>query len=199
MRIAVVGREPASLPRAVDLLTPLVDRARAAGIPTLEASACGLLAQALALTGRRDQAIPHARRALAIAEELQQKSAVALFREILAVLESGAEISADAPGSSDPEPRIGAALALAQSGDPAAAIRDLEALADELAAADAPGPEASARVALAQILAGTGQQFLAGIQLRAAFAIAERNNATEAAAQIRAMLTALESGAGGDG
>ena len=88
--------------------------------------------------------------------------------------------------------RIRASVEQAQAGDASGAIRALEALANEASAADAPGPELSARVALAEILAATRQPFLAGIQLRVALAIAERLGDVPAAGQLRAKLDALE-------
>jgi tetratricopeptide (TPR) repeat protein len=73
--------------RAIELLTPAADRAREAGLARLEASVSGLLAQALFLIGRGDEALPHARRALEIAETVGDQSAIKHFRELLDHLE----------------------------------------------------------------------------------------------------------------
>ncbi len=91
--------------------------------------------------------------------------------------------------------RIHAAVEQARSGDPEGAIHDLEAVADEASAADTPGVEVSARIALADILTNTHQPFLAGVQLRAALAVAERIGDETAVARIRAALQTLDSAA----
>jgi tetratricopeptide (TPR) repeat protein len=79
--------------RAIDLLTAAADRAREAGFSPLEASACGLLAQALFLIGCRDEALPPARRALEIAEAVEDQGAIKHFRELLDHLEPARESS----------------------------------------------------------------------------------------------------------
>lgn len=162
-----------AIDQAIELLTQVLVESRRAGEPGIQASACGTLAQALAIAGRHEESLAYAHRGLAIVEEIQPEAA-AQFNELIAALESAAEHGA-------------AAL-----GDPQAAIAELEARASDAEAKGDAVAEGSARLALAQVLAGTGQPFLAGIQLRAALAIAERLGDENGAAQIRATLQTIE-------
>ncbi len=102
----------------------------------------------------------------------------------------GGEEAEEAP---DPtQTRIEAAFEQARAGDMEGAIHALEALVEEAHHVGASGPEASARMALAQLFTATAQPHLAENQLRAALAIVKQLGAEDAAAHIRTMLTALE-------
>src|SRR5262249_27802480 len=61
--------EPRAAARAIAVLAPLVERARREGLLPLEASASGMLAQALFVTGQKAEALLLAGRALTIAQE----------------------------------------------------------------------------------------------------------------------------------
>lgn len=164
---------------AIDILTFTLVESRRAGQPGIQATACGTLAQALAIAGRREEAIAYAHRGLDIVEEVQPEAA-GQFHQLIAALEGGGE------------PTIDAALARAAAGKPEEAIADLEARAEEAEAAGDVPMEGSARLALAHVLASTGQGFLAGVQLRAALAISERLGDEKGAEQIRAAIEAVE-------
>ncbi len=79
--------EARDLPRALAILEPLTARARREGLLPLEASAAGMLAQALFVSGRHDEARAHAARALTIAEDAGEEEATAHFRNLLEAMD----------------------------------------------------------------------------------------------------------------
>jgi tetratricopeptide (TPR) repeat protein len=171
--------------RAIALLSPLVERARRDGLLPLEASAAGMLAQALFVAGRRGEALEHAHRALAIAEEAGQDDAIHHFRELVEVMER-----AD-PGPSIPDAlhvQIQAAIEAAQQGDVSSAVRALDRLSQEAQVANESGAEATLRIVLGQILQATGGAELAVAHLRRALALAEQVGDQGAADHVRRML-----------
>jgi tetratricopeptide (TPR) repeat protein len=186
LRLGVEALKAGEITRAIELLSPVALQARAADMPGFEASACGMLAQAYPLTGNKDEALPYARRALEIAETLGDEGAAAHFRKVVSALDEGAD-------ADDFDTRVRAALTQAQSGDPVGAARALLQLAAWAKQAGAPGPEASARILLGQILLANGQRELGVSELEQALAIAEKLGDEETAARIRDLL------AGGDG
>ncbi|MFO0756499.1 MAG: hypothetical protein U0359_08420 [Byssovorax sp.] len=186
LNVAVAALKEGDIPRAIDLLSPIALSARAADLLGLEASACGMLAQAYPLTGHKEEAIPHARRALEISEAVGDEGAVAHFRKMVHTLEGHA-------AADDFDLQVRAALTLARGGDAPGAVRSLIQLAQAAKQAGALGPEASARILLGQILLANGQKDLGGAELAQALAIAEKLGDEGTAERIRALL------AGGDG
>jgi len=172
--------------RAIAILEPLVARAREEEILPLEASACGVLAQALFLSGRKDEGILRARRALDIATEAGQKDAAEHFQELITTMEG-----ADPAASNAFHAQIQAALDAARGGDPGGALRELGKLADEARARDAAGPEATLRVLMGQLLQATGQRDAAAGELGRALAVAQQIGDAAAEEQIRQMMTQL--------
>jgi hypothetical protein len=84
--------------------------------------------------------------------------------------------------------RFGAALERARAGDADAACQALVQIAEEAHDAAAPGPEATARIFLAQILLARGERALARAELLTALGIAEELGDESAAAHVRALL-----------
>lgn len=183
--LGVEALKAGDIARAIDLLSPVALQARAAELPGLEASACGMLAQAYPLTGRKDEGLPHARRALEIAEEVGDEGATAHFRKVVSALSEGAE-------GDDFDARVRGALKQAQDGDPLGAVRQLIQLAAWAKEAGALGPEASARILLGQILLANKQRDLAVAELSQAVAIAEKLGDLGTAARIRELLTGAD-------
>ncbi len=183
--VAVEALKAGDITRAIDLLSPIALQARAAELPGLEASACGMLAQAYPLTGNKDDGLAHARRALDIAEEVGDEGATAHFRKVVAALDEGAE-------GDDFDARVRAALKQAQDGDPLGATRALIQLAGWAKEAKALGPEASARILLGQILLANDQRDLAVTELEQAIVIAEKLGDEGTASRIRELLAGAD-------
>jgi tetratricopeptide (TPR) repeat protein len=178
---ALDARDPDA---AIARLAPLVQRARRDGLLPLEASASGLLAQALFLKGHKREALERAHRALAIAEDAGEEEASAHFRELVELLERGGD-----PGLPDAlHNTIEEAIATAQGGDVAGGVRELEASADEAQRAGKEGNEATVRIVLGQILRAAGDDARAAEQFRRALEIAERMGDEGAAAHVRGLL-----------
>jgi tetratricopeptide (TPR) repeat protein len=171
--------------RAIELLTPAADRAHAEGLLPLEASACGMLAQALFVTGRKEDALVRARRALEIAEEAGQEDAATHFRDLLETME-GAAGGTDIPDAF--HAGLQAALQQAGTGDPGGAAVKVAALADEAREAGAEGAEATARILLAQLRLAVGDRDAAIVDLRRALEIAEQVGDENAVAHVRGLL-----------
>ncbi|MCC6559194.1 MAG: tetratricopeptide repeat protein, partial [Polyangiaceae bacterium] len=176
--------------RAVEILAPVAEQARKADLAVLEARVASPLAQALFLTGRREEAQAQARRALEIAETLGQQDAIDHFRDLLATMASAGAGAPGNPAVSGFHARIQAALEQARGGDPSAAAA-LARIADDARQAGAPGPEATARIFLGQVLAATNQRDQAATELRRALALAEELGDQDAAAHVRALLDGL--------
>ncbi len=171
--------------RAIAILGPLVERAAKDGLLPLEASASGMLAQALFVTGRKEDALQKARRALQIAEEAGQEDAAGHFRNLVEVME-GTDAGTTIPDAF--QAQIQAAVEAARSGDVDGATRALGKLADEAQEAGASGAEATARIVLGQILKAAGDAEMADTHLRRALAIAQQVGDEAAADHIRGML-----------
>lgn len=188
--------------RAIELFSEVALQARVAELPLMEASACGMLAQALLLTGRKEEGLPHGLRALEVAEEAGNEEAIANFRELVAALEEPDEPDEPVDGDGgDPEDlseeeaildglngRIQAAMDRALTGDPAGAVEELVDIAEESQNIGALGPEASAQIALGQLLLASGNADIAAMSLRRALAIAEELENASAADHIRELL-----------
>jgi tetratricopeptide (TPR) repeat protein len=171
--------------RAIAVLAPLLEQARRDGLLPLEASASGMLAQALFVTGKKPEALLLVGRALTIAQEAGQEDAIAHFRELLEVMEQ----TEPAPGIAEAHhDQIQAAIEAAQSGDVAGALALLEALADGTEKSGDLGAEATARIVLGQILQATGQADAAAVHLGLALTITEQVGDESAAAHVRRML-----------
>lgn len=187
--------------RAIDLFSTVALQARAGDLPLMEASACGMLGQALLLTGRREEGLPYASRALEIAEAVGNAEAAENFQELLRALEASDEAeepeddaSSGEEGEEEDETlgalnaRIKAAMDRAMVGDPSGAIDELIDIAGEAQRSEAPGPEASAQIAIGQLLLASGNADLAAVALRRALAIAEALENLGAAEHIREIL-----------
>ena len=172
---------------AIAILGPLVERAGKEGLLPLEASASGMLAQALFVTGRKEEALGKARRALEIAEEAGQDDAARHFRDLVEVME-GTEAGANIPDAF--QAQVQAAVEVARSGDVKGASNALGKLADDAQEAGASGAEATARIVLGQILKAAGDAEMADTHLRRALAIAEQVGDDAATDHIRGMLAA---------
>jgi tetratricopeptide (TPR) repeat protein len=175
--------------RAIALLEPLVARAGREGLLPLEASASGMLAQALFVTGRKPDALERAHRALTIAQEAEQEDAVRHFQELVDVMEK------NEPGANIPDvlsSQIETAIETAQRGDVAGAVTTLDRLAEEAQEAGAGGGEATVRIVLAQVLQAAGDHDLASVHLRRALAIAQQLGDEGAADTVRRMLETAE-------
>jgi tetratricopeptide (TPR) repeat protein len=177
--------------RAVDLLAPVAEQAREAKLVALEVSIASPLAQALFLTGRRDEALACTRRALEIAETLGQQDAIDHFRDLLTTMASEDASAAGNPAAAAFHASIQAALEQVRAGDSSAALAALFQIADDAQQAKAPGPEATARIVLAQVLAATYQRDQAASELRRAFVLAEQLGDKDAAAHVCALLDGL--------
>jgi tetratricopeptide (TPR) repeat protein len=172
---------------AIAVLAPLVAQARQDGLLPLEASASGMLAQALFINGKKPEAILLVGRALTIAQEAGQEDAIRHFRELLEVMEQ----TEPAPGIPEAvHTRIQAAIEAAQAGDAPGAVASLEALAEEMERSADLGAEATARIVLGQILQATGQAEAAAVHLRRALTITEQVGDESAASHVRHMLDA---------
>ena len=171
--------------RAIAVLGPLVERARKDGLLPLEASASGMLAQALFVTGKRGDALELAHRALAIAEEAGQEDASRHFRDLVEVMERTNDGAGVPQALHD---QIQAAIETAQKGDIAGAVRVLETLGGEAQEARDGGSEATVRIVLGQILQATEDREAAAVHLRRALEIAEEIGDQDAAAHVRGML-----------
>jgi tetratricopeptide (TPR) repeat protein len=176
--------------RAIAMLGPLVERARRDGLVPLEASASGMLAQALFLAGRRREALELAHRALACAEDAGQTDAAAHFRELTEAMDGGDRGDAGIGVPEALHARIQECIQLAQQGDVASAVQDLEACADEAARSRETGNEATVRIVLGQILQAVGDANTAARHLRRALEIAEAMGDRDAGDHVRRMLGA---------
>jgi tetratricopeptide (TPR) repeat protein len=180
---ALDARDPR---RAAGLLSQAADRAREAGLPALEGSARGMLAQALFLLGARDQALGEARQALAVAEEIGQQDAVEHFRKLVQHMEA-------APGELDADALVHVALEQMQGGDMEGAKNRLLRIAEQARAAGARGAEATTRIFLGQILLALEEHALAAAELRTALGIAESLGDETAVAHVHSLLERAES------
>lgn len=178
--------------RAINLFSFVALQARAAELPVMEASACGMLGQALLLTGRKEEGMPFAHRALEIAEELGNPEVIENFRELIAALEAP-----DEPEEERSEEdkildglnmRIKDAMEQAMAGDPQGALDALLEVAQEAQKVDALGPEASAQIGIGQLLMASGNRDLALISLNRALAIAMELENEGAVKHIRELL-----------
>ena len=158
----------------------------------------GMLAQALLLVGRKQEGMPYAIRALEIAEEVGNQEAIDNFQELVRALQAE-----DEPESDDDDDyenaeaeaildalnaRIKAAMDQALAGDPVGAVDSLVEVVEESQKIGAMGPEASAQIAIGQLLLASGNNDLAVISLRRALALAERLENQGAADHIRGLL-----------
>lgn len=183
---------------AIEIFSRVALQARAAELPLMEASACGMLGQALLLVGRREEGMPHALRALEIAEEVGNEEAIGNFQALVQAL--SAEEEPENEGEVDPEQaeveaildglnaRIKAAMEEAMAGDPVKAVDELVEVVEEAQNIGAMGPEASAQIGIGQLLLASGNNDLAVVSLRRALAIAERLENNAAAEHIRELL-----------
>ncbi len=172
--------------RAIAVLGPVVERARKDGLLPLEASASGMLAQALFVTGKKVEALELVHRALSIAEEAGQEEASQHFRDLLDVMDR-TEGGTGVPKAL--HDRIQAAIESTQKGDVVGAVKSLEGLAAEAQASGDGGSEATVRIVLGQILQATFDHDGAAVHLRRALEIAEELGDEGAANHVRGMLT----------
>lgn len=187
MRQGQAALEARSPRRAADLLAEAAYGASNAGMLALEASARGMLAQAMFMLGRRSEALANVRSALAITEQIGQEDAVRHFRQLLRRIESAGPLPV-VPAGPDWNTRIQAALEQAQAGDLDVACRALVQIAEQAHDAGAQQPEANARIFLGQMLISRGERELAKAELLRALGIAESVGDGTAAGHARALL-----------
>jgi tetratricopeptide (TPR) repeat protein len=174
---------------ALSLIQTTIDRAVLSGSEGLEASARGLMAQILLNIGQADQALENAERALALAEAGGAAEAAEHFRELVEVARLQADPEASAPALNRQIHDLVMAL---QGGELEAAVAGLEAVVESAVADEQPGPEATARGVLAQVMMRQGRTGEALIHARRALTLAEEGGAEEAAMQLRALVTHIE-------
>ena len=175
---------------ALGLVRGVLDQARREGLGGLEASARGLMAQILLNVGLADEALSHARLALGLAESSGATEAAEHFRELVQAAEAAAAVEASGPALSR---EIHSLVQRLQAGELEAAIGGLEAVIEAAVADDAPGPEATARGVLAQVMMRLNRLDEALVHARRALELAEEGGADDAAMQLRALVTQLES------
>lgn len=174
---------------ALDLVRGVLDRARREDLGGLEASARGLMAQILLNVGLADEALNHAKLALRLAESSGATAAAEHFRELLQAAEAAAGLDASGPALSR---EIHSLVQRLQAGELEAAIGGLEAVIEAAVADEAPGPEATARGVLAQVMMRLSRLDEALVHARRALELAEEGGADDAAMQLRALVTQLE-------
>ena len=174
---------------AIPLLEALCRVTRAQNLTADEASACGMLAQALALTGRSSDAAEPAARGLAIAEELGDPEAAAHFGQIIASLKSGdAQALVQAQTSERVMARCAEAGKLLDAEDSEGAIALLAEAAQEAAEAGAGYAEAGARGQLAQVLMLSGKREEATTEAERALELAKDLGDSQAAEQFQELI-----------
>lgn len=172
---------------SIDLLLPVVDRAREAGAPAVESYARGMLAQALFVTGKREEALAEVKRAATIAQENQHHEAIRHFADLATQLEA-AKSAVEARGDFDR--RISHALEHASS-DPDGSFREISAIAAEAASAGEKGAEASARIVLGQIHFARHELDRAEAELRRAQSLARQVGDPNVVAHVAKLLDEL--------
>jgi len=175
--------------QALDAVRAVLDTARSAGVPGLEASARGLMSQILLNVGMGEEALKHAKLALELAEAGGAGDAADHFRELV----EAASVAAD-PAHSGPalNRQIHDLVLQLKGGELEAAVAGLEAVVEAAVADDASGPEASARGVLAQVMMRLGRVDAALEHARRALTLAQEGGADDAANQLRALVTQLE-------
>lgn len=179
---------------AAETLKPLVGPLMAHGPLNAEASARGMLAQALGMAGKTDEARPHALRALAIARELGEEDAEAHFGNLLRILDGPLEqnplvlvrISAEVDSEC-----AEAARALGDE-DYARAIVHLEKALELAGEGRVPGPEATASGMMAQALLRSGERSEAKVYATRALKLAQELGDTEATAGFLEIIALAE-------
>lgn len=91
---ALEAKDPAS---ALAILAPIAEQSHDAGIAAIEGTTAGLLAQAFALLGELEPAVSCAKRAVDLAEQMNQPEAANRFRALHDVLAAEAAAAKDAP------------------------------------------------------------------------------------------------------
>lgn len=159
--------------------------------PDLEATARGMIAQAMLMRGAPDEARPHLERAMELAREMGDPGAEGHFTALLAAA-SSAE-AADryrrqgdvAKQADDAATQAGRAL---EAGDWENAVALLGAIADEARDIDALEAEATLRGLLTQAWLMGGKRAEAVANAKRAVELAEKAGAREAADAFRSML-----------
>ncbi|PIE37875.1 MAG: hypothetical protein CSA54_00470 [Gammaproteobacteria bacterium] len=175
---------------AVELLTPMITWSSWNDSPLIEASARGMMAQALMMTGDLGQARRHARKAVALADRLGDAGAAAHFRELLASLGD-----ADDAGFNIAMSRLAAharavsrdAGQLIEADKPDEALALLLPLLRETVHARAQAAEATLRGLVAQAHLQAGDREEAGRQAARAVEIARSLGDDDAAASFESI------------
>ncbi|TNF27791.1 MAG: hypothetical protein EP329_19025 [Deltaproteobacteria bacterium] len=173
---------------AVAALEPLILQAAGSGDLALEASASGMMAQAMMMLGRLDEARRQAERALEIAELTGDLRAREHFAELMTHLDS--QDSADsAMAAARVAARARAALGVAgqalEAGDADAALQILWPVLHDACDTGARGAEASLRGLIAQALLAETKRNEAIEQATRAAAIADELKNADAAKAFR--------------
>ena len=142
---------------AIATLEPLAEVALLVGAADVEASACGMLAQALIMGGRADDARAPIARAVAIADALGDAGAKAHFEALAASIADHSASHAVGAARLTEELRTvtDAARAMLADDRPAEAAEALRGAAERAREAGLPAAEATARGLLAQALLNT--------------------------------------------
>ncbi len=173
---------------SIDLLTPVVSRAQESKNPAMEAYARGMLAQALFMAGRRDQALQEVTTAISVAQTAGKEDAARHFEGLRRYMESAQPSGGTAPDYSD---QIRNALETAARGDTEAAFDEIRTIAAGAAVSGATAAEASARIVLGQIYEARGEAAMARAELERAQALALSSGDQAAAEHIRGILRGL--------
>ena len=163
--------------QAIGYLEPLVEASRQQDLVEVECSAAGMLAQALVMAGRPEDATEHATRALELAEQLRDPDAISHFKQLVDSLGAANGSAAETVERSQTASRIdascqvaGQALQNEQFDEALALLQPALEAALELNARET---EANVRGLLAQALLSTGDLAGANKHAVAALEIAE--------------------------
>lgn|GEM_PF-1414175 len=173
---------------AATALEPVLEESAAFGNFAVEASASGMMAQAMMMLGRLDEARHQAERALEIARLQGDERAITHFRELLEHLESqdsADEAMAAARVSARTRAALGVAGQAIELGDPGAALQVLWPVLHDACDTGATGAEASLRGLIAQALLAEDKRSEAIDQANKAAGIADSLGDEEAAKAFR--------------
>ena len=171
-------------------LNPLIAWSKAAGVSVVEASARGMRAQALMLTGQRDEALADARRAHAIAVEVGDEGG----QEALAQLIAALEVASPEGGPPTVTAALQAAAGHLRAGRFDAAEATLTPLVDWAASEGEEGVEGSARGLMAQVCHAQGQQRQALEHAQRALGIAQKLGQGDVVEAFQALVAMIEQG-----
>lgn len=173
---------------AAGFLTPLLEEAANFGDVEVEASASGMMAQAMIMVGRLDEARRQAQRAVDLAEHLHDEAATEHFHQLLASLDTAAHAE-EAVALSQVSARARAAATAAgktiEAGAPAEALQLVYPVLREAVSHGARAAEATLRGVIAQALLASDKKDEAIEQANKAATLADELGDANAAASFR--------------